>query len=137
MGLPKNHCDPKKFQYNFLPFVSGSETLSHRSVVVSWIALKTFQVITTLRKTILANSHWIFPPTFKTKLSGNMSTICGNIFIYIYIVEIKEFNVQDSMIPRPSPTEEWFGTAQGMIEFRRCLVQALDIKSSQCLDGLS
>lgn len=28
---------------------------------------------------------------------------------------------------------EWFGTAQGMIEFRRCLVQALDIKSSQLL----
>ena len=26
---------------------------------------------------------------------------------------------------------EWFGTAQGMIEFRRCLVQALDIKTSQ------
>ncbi|CAK9107387.1 DnaJ protein ERDJ2A (Chaperone protein dnaJ 21) (AtDjC21) (AtJ21) (Endoplasmic reticulum dnaJ domain-containing protein 2A) (AtERdj2A) (Translocation protein SEC63 homolog ERDJ2A) [Durusdinium trenchii] len=28
---------------------------------------------------------------------------------------------------------EWFGTAQGMIEFRRCVVQALDIKSSQLL----
>mmetsp|Transcript_43627 Transcript_43627/g.89910 ORF Transcript_43627/g.89910 Transcript_43627/m.89910 type:complete len:665 (-) Transcript_43627:139-2133(-) len=28
---------------------------------------------------------------------------------------------------------EWFGTAQGMIEFRRCLVQGLDIKSSQLL----
>ncbi|CAJ1460052.1 unnamed protein product [Effrenium voratum] len=28
---------------------------------------------------------------------------------------------------------EWFGTAQGMIEFRRCLVQALDIKTSQLL----
>eukprot|EP00440_Ansanella_granifera_P053192 gb/GFBE01057668.1/.p1 GENE.gb/GFBE01057668.1/~~gb/GFBE01057668.1/.p1 ORF type:complete len:672 (+),score=172.46 gb/GFBE01057668.1/:1-2016(+) len=28
---------------------------------------------------------------------------------------------------------EWFATAQAMIEFRRCLVQALDIKSSQLL----
>lgn len=28
---------------------------------------------------------------------------------------------------------EWFFTAQAMIEFRRCLVQALDIKSSQLL----
>eukprot|EP00438_Fugacium_kawagutii_P025403 Skav206527 [mRNA] locus=scaffold5046:162948:164728:+ [translate_table: standard] len=26
---------------------------------------------------------------------------------------------------------EWFGTAQGMIEFRRCLVQALDIRLLQ------
>lgn len=28
---------------------------------------------------------------------------------------------------------EWFATAQAMIEFRRCLVQALDVKSSQLL----
>jgi len=28
---------------------------------------------------------------------------------------------------------EWFSTAQAMIEFRRCLVQALDVKSSQLL----
>jgi len=28
---------------------------------------------------------------------------------------------------------EWFATAQAMIEFRRCLVQALDIRSSQLL----
>jgi len=28
---------------------------------------------------------------------------------------------------------EWFATAQAMIDFRRCLVQALDIKSSQLL----
>jgi len=28
---------------------------------------------------------------------------------------------------------EWFFTAQAMIEFRRCLVQALDVKSSQLL----
>ena len=33
----------------------------------------------------------------------------------------------------PSRPKEWFGTAQGMIEFRRCLVQALDIKSSEHL----
>merc|ERR1719265_2072812 len=28
---------------------------------------------------------------------------------------------------------EWFFTAQAMIEYRRCLVQALDVKSSQLL----
>merc|ERR1712038_2101611 len=28
---------------------------------------------------------------------------------------------------------EWFFTAQAMIEFRRCLIQALDVKSSQLL----
>lgn len=28
---------------------------------------------------------------------------------------------------------EWFGTAQAMVDFRRCLVQALDVRSSQLL----
>eukprot|EP00913_Durusdinium_trenchii_P004675 g4340.t1 len=41
--------------------------------------------------------------------------------------------LRHSMKVSQAMIEEWFGTAQGMIEFRRCVVQALDIKSSQLL----